>query len=68
MSKTTTADNWYHVVPEDDTGSLICVEFTCPHCGFGDSTMFTTSQTGLSSFTIDVTCEICGGDVTVDCT
>ena len=67
MSKTTTATSWNHVVPEDETGSLICVDYICPHCGYDVYSMFTTKQTGFSSFSVDVTCSMCGKDVTVNC-
>ena len=68
MAKRTSATNWYHIVPEDSTGSLICVEFTCPYCGESNSNQFFTPETGLSSFETDQTCYMCDKKVIVECT
>jgi len=67
MARRTEATNWYHMVPEDSTGSLLCVEFNCPYCGEDNSNQFFTRETGLSYFETDQTCDYCGKNVIVEC-
>ena len=67
MAKRTKATNWYPIVPEDTTGNLFCVDFTCPYCGFDNTAQFFTRLTGLSSFETDQKCDMCDKDVIVEC-
>lgn len=67
MAKRVTADNWYRMVPDDDTGSLLCIEFTCPYCGEENSEQIFFHETGLTAFETDITCDSCDEDVTVQC-
>ena len=68
MAKRTSANNWYPIVPEDSTGNLISVDFTCPYCGYDNSVQFFTRETGLSFFETDQKCDMCDKEVIVECT
>lgn len=62
----TNATSWSKIA-EDVDGTILDINFVCPECEYDTGTLNFTSQTGLSSFEIDVECPVCGASLTVVC-
>lgn len=55
-------------VQTDDTGSIISLDWTCPHCDFENhQNAFSSMPVETDDFEIDLTCDWCHEDVTIEC-
>lgn len=68
MAKRTTATSWSEVVGGDDTGSLIDLNYICPHCQSAPGALiFIGADKDLDHpWETDQVCGVCDGDVIVD--
>lgn len=70
MRKRTTATDWEMIV-RDETGAMVNVDYICPHCGLVAGNLISIGAADASKleddWETDQVCEVCGGEVTVEC-
>jgi hypothetical protein len=68
VAKRTTATSWSVVTPRDDTGSLIALNYTCPHCDYpaGGLILIGADKDLDHPWETDQVCDVCGRDVIVE--
>lgn len=70
MTKRTTATHW-EIIKQDETGTLIDLEFTCPHCHYPTGDIIYVEKKDIhkldAAWEIDQICELCGKDMVVEC-
>ena len=67
MAKMTNATGWSRVGADDGTGSLIDLNYTCPHCDYatGDLVFIGPGKDLDHGWEIDQVCGVCDKQVTV---
>lgn len=67
MAKMTNATTWSKVGPDDGTGSLIDLNYTCPHCGYptGELIFVGPGKDLDHGWETDQVCGVCDKQVTV---
>jgi len=68
VAKRTTTTSWREVGGRDDTGSLIDLNYTCPHCHYATGELiFIGGGKDLDNpWETDQVCGVCDGDVIVE--
>ena len=70
MAKSVTASNW-EVVVKDDSGAMVNIDFTCPHCGYSTGVFISVGAHGAGclegSWETDQVCPVCNKDVIIHC-
>lgn len=60
------ASSW-EKIGEDEGGTIVHINFTCPNCGYDTSVLFYSSSTDLVSFETDQECPVCDYNLTIGC-
>ena len=46
MAKSATATNW-EVITQDDEGTIVNIDFDCPHCGYSTGVFISVGASGV---------------------
>lgn len=70
MAKRVTASSW-EVIVKDESGAMVNIEFTCPHCGYTPGAFISIGAGSVGcldgSWETDQVCSVCNGEVIVEC-
>lgn len=71
MVKRTIATNWSLICEKDETGAMIDLSYTCPHCHFETGDIIFIGSANVDKidggFETDQVCGICDENVIVEC-
>jgi hypothetical protein len=70
MAKRTIATNW-EVISRDETGAMVNIDYTCPHCHFDTGEMILIGAGNVdkidSGFETDQVCSVCDEGIIIEC-